>query len=86
MEAADPPAAPVRSIPGEPPAFVRAALEITERGFDAVIFGHTHCCGHVELPNGGSYYNTGLWHTDPHFAEVDRGQVTLRPLAAITSR
>jgi UDP-2,3-diacylglucosamine pyrophosphatase LpxH len=77
---------PVRPIPGERPAFVRAALEITERGFDAVIFGHTHCCGHVQLPNGASYYNTGLWHTDPHFAEVDRGQVTLRPLSAIRTR
>jgi len=86
METTEMRLAPVRGIPGENPAFARAALEITERGFDAVIFGHTHCVGHVQFPNGASYYNTGLWHTNPHFAEVDQGRVTLRPLSAIRSR
>jgi len=72
-------------IHGERAAFMRAAQEIAERGFDAVIFGHTHRPGQVELPSGASYYNTGLWHTDPYFAEVDHGRVTLRPVSAITA-
>jgi UDP-2,3-diacylglucosamine pyrophosphatase LpxH len=72
-----------REIPGERAPFIRAALEIASRGFDAVIFGHTHHAGQVTLPNGSTYYNTGLWHTDPHFAEVDHGRVTLQPVSAI---
>jgi UDP-2,3-diacylglucosamine pyrophosphatase LpxH len=71
-------------IPGERATFLRAALEIADRGFDAVIFGHTHRPGQVALPNGSTYYNTGLWHTDPYFAEVDHGRVTLRPVSAIS--
>jgi hypothetical protein len=72
-----------REIPGERATFLRAALEIADRGFDAVIFGHTHHAGQVALPNGATYYNTGLWHTDPHFVEVDHGRVTLHPVSAI---
>src|SRR6185295_6390480 len=45
-----------REIPGERASFMRAAVEISERGFDAVIFGHTHRPGEVELPNGARYY------------------------------
>ena len=74
-----------RAIPGERAAFIRAALEISERGFDAVIFGHTHRAGQVAFPNGATYYNTGVWQSDPYFAEVDHGRVTLRPVSAITS-
>jgi len=73
-----------REIPGERATFLRAALEIADRGFDAVIFGHTHRAGQVALPNGSTYYNTGLWHTDPFFAEVDHGRVTLQPVSAIS--
>ena len=73
-----------REIPGERATFLRAAIEIADRGFDAVIFGHTHRAGQVALPNGSTYYNTGLWHTDPYFAEVDRGRVTLRPVSAVS--
>lgn len=72
-----------REIPGERATFLRAAIEIADRGFDAVIFGHTHHAGQVTLPNGSTYYNTGLWHTDPYFAEVDHGLVTLQPVSAI---
>jgi UDP-2,3-diacylglucosamine pyrophosphatase LpxH len=72
-------------IPGERASFLRAALEIVERGFDAVILGHTHRPAVVELPNGAWYYNTGLWDSDPYFAEVDCGEVTLRPVAAIAA-
>jgi UDP-2,3-diacylglucosamine pyrophosphatase LpxH len=74
-----------REIPGERAAFLRAALEISERGFDAVIFGHTHRAGRVELGNGATYFNTGLWHTNPHFAQLESGQVTLRPVSSLAS-
>jgi UDP-2,3-diacylglucosamine pyrophosphatase LpxH len=67
-----------RLIPGERPEYVRAALEISTRGFDAVIFGHTHRHGVIELPDGARYINTGHWETDPYYAEIDHGTVTLR--------
>lgn len=72
-------------IPGERAAFLRAAMEIAERGFDAVIFGHTHRPGQLELPNGAWYYNTGLWDSDPYFAEIDNGRVTLHPVSTIAA-
>jgi UDP-2,3-diacylglucosamine pyrophosphatase LpxH len=71
-------------FPAERATFLRAALEIADRGFDAVIFRHTHRAGRSRLPNGSTYYNTGLWHTDPYFAEVDHGRVTLQPVSAIS--
>jgi UDP-2,3-diacylglucosamine pyrophosphatase LpxH len=74
-----------RTIPGERAAFVRAAIEISERGFDAVVFGHTHRHGQIELPNGAMYYNTGYWHADPYFAQIDNGRIQLRPVADIAA-
>jgi len=74
-----------KRIPNERPGFLRAAHEIAARGFDAVIFGHTHRPGHVELPDGASYYNTGVWESDPYFAEIDHGRVALRPVSSIAA-
>jgi len=72
-----------REIAGERAAFIRAAIELSERGFDAVIFGHTHRPGQITLPSGARYYNTGFWHQDPYYADVDRGKVTLLPVSGI---
>ena len=36
-------------IDGEAPEFAKAARQILQRGFDAVIFGHTHHAGKMEL-------------------------------------
>jgi UDP-2,3-diacylglucosamine hydrolase len=65
------------------PAFIEAAEELSRRGFDAVIFGHTHYPGEVPL-NGGHarYLNTGSWFRDPHYVTIDHGAVTLAPVPA----
>jgi UDP-2,3-diacylglucosamine pyrophosphatase LpxH len=66
-----------RQIPGEQAAYLRAAREIGARGFDAVIFGHTHRPGTIDLGDGCRYVNTGSWDVDPHFALIDHGDVRL---------
>jgi UDP-2,3-diacylglucosamine pyrophosphatase LpxH len=65
------------------PSFLEAAEELAARGFDAVLFGHTHYPG--ELPLNGNrarYLNTGSWFRDPHYVTIDNGVVTLAPLPA----
>jgi UDP-2,3-diacylglucosamine pyrophosphatase LpxH len=43
------------------PGFRLAALEISDRGFDAVVFGHTHLRAADHIANGTLYLNTGFW-------------------------
>ena len=43
---------------------------LANRGFDAVIFGHTHRAARVELPNGAVYFNSGNWPRDSSYVEV----------------
>ena len=65
------------------PAFVDAAEELARRGFDAVVFGHTHYAG--ELPLNGNrarYLNTGSWFRDPHYVRIENGAITLQPIPA----
>jgi UDP-2,3-diacylglucosamine pyrophosphatase LpxH len=63
------------------PAFLEAAEELAQRGFDEVVFGHTHYAGELPLNrNRSRYMNTGSWFRDPHFVTIDRGEVTLAPL------
>lgn len=62
-------------IPGEDPSFRRAAEEISLRGFDAVVFGHTHKDGKVQLRSGATYYNTGSWLLPPRLLEIDHGRL-----------
>lgn len=64
-------------IVGERPHFMEAAEELSRRGFDAVVFGHTHHAGERTLENGGKYLNTGSWMLTPFYAKIDRGSVTL---------
>ena len=64
-------------INGEPPAFGRAANELARRGFDAVIFGHTHHAGEAELETGGRYINSGSWMLGRTFVEVKEGGIRL---------
>ena len=54
-----------------------AAEMLLERGFDAVIFGHTHNAEHVEMPSG-TYVNCGNWLRGHTYVEIDRGDVALR--------
>lgn len=55
----------------------RAAEMLLGRGFDTVIFGHTHNAEHVELPSG-TYINCGNWLRGGTYVEIDRGSVVLR--------
>lgn len=63
----------------ESPSFLDAAREIADRGFDAVIFGHTHRPTAVELGGGRMYYNSGGWVDDPYFITVDQGNMSIAP-------
>lgn len=65
------------------PAFLEAAEELARRGFDAVVFGHTHYAGELPINNNRArYLNTGSWFKDPHFVTIDNGAVTLSPVPA----
>jgi UDP-2,3-diacylglucosamine pyrophosphatase LpxH len=67
-------------LPDEKPSFIEAAEELAERGFDAVIFGHTHHHGVLRLnDNGATYFNTGAWSRHPHYAVIDAGEIVLKP-------
>jgi UDP-2,3-diacylglucosamine pyrophosphatase LpxH len=65
-------------IPGENPAFREAAIELAQRGFDVVIFGHTHHAGMTDLPNGARYFNSGSWLMSTPFLEVVGNKVNLK--------
>jgi UDP-2,3-diacylglucosamine pyrophosphatase LpxH len=64
-------------IPGEHPAFRDAALELTARGFDSVIFGHTHHAGEVKLETGARYYNSGSWLMGNPIVLISHGHVSV---------
>ena len=63
--------------PNESHHFLGPAREIGARGFDAVIFGHTHRAGIIDLGNGCTYYNPGGWVGEPYTLVIDRGELTL---------
>lgn len=65
-------------INGEAPEFAEAAHEISRRGFDAVIFGHTHHPGMMILPNGKKYFNSGSWLLSFDFVEIIEDAVELK--------
>lgn len=68
---------PLTHIPGEHPAFREAALELSERGFDSIVFGHTHHAGEVLLETGSRYYNSGSWLMGTPFIHINDGRVTV---------
>jgi UDP-2,3-diacylglucosamine pyrophosphatase LpxH len=64
---------------GEGRAYIDAAEEIAQRGFDAVIFGHTHNPGILPLKTASvPYINTGSWFDQPYYAEITNGEVELK--------
>ena len=65
-------------IVGEHVAFREAATELAQRGFDAVIFGHTHHPGKASLPDGAEYYNSGSWLIGTPYIDVADGKIELR--------
>jgi len=66
-------------IPGESAHFARAARELSRRGFDTVVFGHTHRHGTVDLGGGKTYLNTGSWFHAPHYVKIEHGSAQLLP-------
>jgi len=62
-------------IEGERECFREGAEAVGMRGFDAVVFGHTHLNGTVELAEGLKYYNTGAWFSKPHCVAIDHGRI-----------
>jgi len=61
----------------EPITYHRAAAEVLRRGFDAVIYGHTHRAETVQLANG-LYINSGSWVRACTYVEIDNGTVELK--------
>ncbi len=66
-----------KRISGEPESFHRGAEEILQRGFDAVVFGHTHQPGSIKLDGGKTYVNSGSWMVAPNNIKIDKGVVSL---------
>jgi UDP-2,3-diacylglucosamine pyrophosphatase LpxH len=65
-------------IVGEHPSFAEAAKELCRRGFDAVVFGHTHHPGMIQLENENYYFNSGSWMISSHYINIEKGKVELR--------
>jgi UDP-2,3-diacylglucosamine pyrophosphatase LpxH len=65
---------------GENPSYIEAAEELARRGFDAVIFGHTHNPGVLPLNNEKArYMNTGSWFGQPYFVQINHGEIAFKP-------
>jgi UDP-2,3-diacylglucosamine pyrophosphatase LpxH len=62
-------------IKGERQCFRDGAEATGSRGFDAVVFGHTHFEGTATLSDGIKYYNTGGWFGDPYCVAIDHGRI-----------
>jgi UDP-2,3-diacylglucosamine pyrophosphatase LpxH len=61
---------------GDPPDAVAADM-LLARGFDTVIFGHTHNALDIQLENG-HYVNSGNWLQGSSYVEIDQGKVELK--------
>lgn len=67
-----------KQILGEHPHFFEAAYELSRRGFDYVVFGHTHHAGEVILHEQSKYLNPGSWMLSRHFVAIENGKVELK--------
>jgi UDP-2,3-diacylglucosamine pyrophosphatase LpxH len=63
--------------PDDAMTYHRAAAEVLRRGFDTVIYGHTHRAETVQLANG-LYINCGSWVRAGTYVEIDNGNVELK--------
>ena len=62
----------------EASVYYEAADRILRRGFDTVIFGHTHKAEEVEVGPGKRYINSGNWLRGQDYVELIAGAVRLR--------
>ncbi len=61
------------------PKYLQAAKKILSRGFDIVIFGHSHRHGLHILEDGKIYANAGAWTSRrSHFLEILKGSISLK--------
>lgn len=59
------------------PKYLRIAEELLGRGFDTVVFGHTHRFG-VQKMGKGCYANAGSWMAEQvHYLQIDEGDIRL---------
>lgn len=62
----------------EASVYYEAADRILRRGFDCVVFGHTHEPEDVSLGEGKRYVNSGNWLRGQSYVEIVSGRVRLR--------
>ncbi len=58
--------------------YYQAADMLLRRGFDVVVFGHTHRPEDVDLGPGRRYINSGNWVRGGSFVEIRDGSVVLK--------
>lgn len=58
--------------------YYRAADMLLGRGFDVVVFGHTHNPEDVELGEGRRYINSGNWVQGGSFVEISEQTIELK--------
>lgn len=64
--------------PIDNPNYISAARELFDRGFDTVIFGHTHHSGMQAIDKNRIYANAGSWTDESmHYIRIDNGSVHL---------
>jgi UDP-2,3-diacylglucosamine pyrophosphatase LpxH len=62
--------------PASATRYHRAANDLLVRGFDTVIFGHTHTAETLHMPSG-TYINCGNWLRGNTYVDISRGAATL---------
>ena len=67
----------IRRDDREGTGYHRAANDLLQRGFDTVIFGHTHSAETVGMPTG-TYINCGNWLRGNTYVDINQGVATLR--------
>jgi UDP-2,3-diacylglucosamine pyrophosphatase LpxH len=65
-------------ISGENPSYREAAQMIMARGFDKVIFGHSHRAGEVEFDSDRRYVNCGSWLFEMPYVTIIDGVMNLQ--------
>jgi UDP-2,3-diacylglucosamine pyrophosphatase LpxH len=65
-------------LANEHPAFTEAARDLLRRGFDAVVFGHTHVPGALQVDGAKIYCNAGSWMVKGNYVMIENGEVGLR--------
>ena len=65
------------ALKNEHPAFANAARMLLNRGFEGVIFGHTHVPGIMTIDADKIYANAGSWMDRGSYILIHNGEVTL---------